>query len=149
MQDERGMTLIELLAVVVILSILMMIATISVIEVIKKSRDQAFVATAYSLYEAARLHVGAQKVEFLTPNQSETLTYKQLVDDGVFEPIIDPYTSKRLQPSGDSYVIVTKQSDGTITYAVCLKGETKQICEENGVPVDQLSVRDIQDRQDK
>lgn len=146
MQDERGMTLIELLAVVVILSILMMIATISVIEVIKKSRDQAFVATAYSLYEAARLHVGAQKVEFLTPNQSETLTYKQLVDDGVFEPIIDPYTSKRLQPSGDSYVIVTKQSDGTITYAVCLKGETKQICEENGVPVDQLSVNDIRDK---
>lgn len=146
MQDERGMTLIELLAVVGILSILMMIATISVIEVIKKSRDQAFVATAYSLYEAARLHVGAQKVEFLTPNQSETLTYKQLVDDGVFEPIIDPYTSKRLPPNDDSYVIVTKQSDGTMAYAVCLKGETKQICKEKGVPVDQLSVRDIQDR---
>ncbi|ACJ33013.1 type IV pilin protein [Anoxybacillus flavithermus] len=146
MKDERGMTLIELLAVIVILSILTMIATVSVVEIIKKSRDQAFVATAYSLYEAALLHVGAQKVEFLTPNKSEKLTYEQLVDDGVLEAIIDPYTSKRLPPNDDSYVIVTKQSDGTITYAVCLKGETKQICKENGVPVDQLSVNDIQDK---
>ena len=146
MQDERGMTLIELLAVIVILSILVMIATVSVVEIIKKSRDRAFVATAYTLYEAARLHVGAQKVEFLTPNESEILTYEQLANDGVIEVIIDPYTSKRLPPSDDSYVIVTKQSDGHIRYAVCLKGETKQICKENGVPVDQLSVNDIQDK---
>ncbi|MCQ5364708.1 hypothetical protein NOW01_06765 [Anoxybacillus salavatliensis] len=41
---------------------------------------------------------------------------------------------------------MTKQHDGTIAYAVCLKGETKQICKENGVPVDQLSINDIQDR---
>lgn len=146
MQDERGMTLIELLAVIVILAIVMMIATVSVVEVIKKSRDRAFVATAYTLYEAARLHVGAQKVEFLTPNESEILTYEQLANDGVIEVIIDPYTSKRLPPSDDSYVIVTKQSDGHIRYAVCLRGEMKQICKQNGVPVDQLSVDDIQDR---
>ncbi|KHF29679.1 hypothetical protein LR68_01463 [Anoxybacillus sp. BCO1] len=42
MQDERGMTLIELLAVILILSIVMTIATVSVVEIIKKSRDRAF-----------------------------------------------------------------------------------------------------------
>ncbi|GMB07469.1 type II secretion system protein [Thermolongibacillus altinsuensis] len=149
-KNEKGMTLIELLAVIVILGIVAAIASIAMRNVIEKSRAQAFVGHAYAMYEAARLHVGAQKVEFLQPNHSEKLTYQQLVNDGVLEPMKDPYTSRRLPPeTNESYVLVKKRSDGTLQYAICLKGETKQLCSYNEmqdeIPVEELSVTFIKD----
>jgi prepilin-type N-terminal cleavage/methylation domain-containing protein len=149
-KDEKGMTLIELLAVIVILGIVAAIASIAMSSVIEKSRAQAFVGNAYAMYEAARLHVGAQNVEFLQPNQSETLTYKQLVEDGVLEPMKDPYTSRQLSPeTNESYVLVKKTSAGSLQYAICLKGETKQLCSynetQNEIPVEELDVTLIKD----
>ncbi len=148
---NRGMTLLELLAVIVILGILSSIVVIVVLHVIEKAKAQAFVSDAYSLYEAARLHVGAEKVEFLSPRSSETLTYKQLVEDGVLEPIQDPFTGNVLSVENNpSYVLVKKGEDGKLEYSVCLKGETKQICtyskDSPEVPVDALSVEEIRER---
>jgi prepilin-type N-terminal cleavage/methylation domain-containing protein len=146
---NRGMTLIELLAVIVILGIIASIAVIIVLNVIEKSKAQAFVSDAYALYEAALLHVGAEKVEFFSPRRAEKLTYRQLVEDGVLEPIRDPYTGEILSPEHNpSYVLVKKQEDGQLQYFICLKGETKQICTYSEtspeVPVDALSIEEIQ-----
>jgi prepilin-type N-terminal cleavage/methylation domain-containing protein len=149
-RSNRGMTLIELLAVIVILGIIASIAVIIVFKVIEKSKDQAFVSDAYALYEAARLHVGAEKVEFFAPRSEANLTYRKLVEDGVLEPIRDPYTGNILSPEENrSYVLIKVQEDGQLQYSICLIGETKQICtysESNAeVPVDDLSIEEIQD----
>jgi general secretion pathway protein G len=148
---NRGMTLIELLAVIVILGIISSIVVIAVLHVIEKAKAQTFVSDAYSLYEAARLHVGAEKVEFLSPRSSEKLTYKQLVEDGVLEPIQDPFTGNVLSvENNSSYVLIKKGEDGKLEYSVCLIGETKQICtyseDSPEVPVDELSVEEIRER---
>jgi general secretion pathway protein G len=149
---NRGMTLIELLAVIVFLGIVSSIVVIVMLHVIEKAKAQAFVSDAYALYEAARLHVGAEKVEFLSPRRAEKLTYRQLVEDGVLEPIRDPYTGKILSPEhNSSYVLVKKQDDGQLQYSICLKGEAKQICtyseDSPEVPVNALSIEEIRERE--
>jgi general secretion pathway protein G len=150
LRSKRGMTLIELLAVIVILGIVSSIVVIAVFHIIEKSKERAFVSDAYTLYEAARLYVGAEKVEFL-PSRSSAITYKQLVEEGMLHPIQDPFTGNVLPlETNPSYVLVKKDEDGSLHYSICLKGETKQLCtyseQSPEVPVEALSVQQIRDR---
>jgi len=150
-RTKRGMTLIELLAVLTIIGIVAALAVVAVLELIEKARERAFVADAYAMYEAARLYVGAEKVEFLPARSSAVLSYGELVENGLLHPLDDPFTGRRLPPeTNSSYVLVTKQDDGTLAYAVCLKGETKQLCTYGGreepIPVDALAVEAIRGR---
>ncbi|MCJ1990394.1 type II secretion system protein [Lactococcus carnosus] len=54
-KDEEGMTLVELLAVIVILSIVAAIGGVAIAGVIQRSREDARVADIQMLYEAATL----------------------------------------------------------------------------------------------
>jgi prepilin-type N-terminal cleavage/methylation domain-containing protein len=148
---NRGMTLVELLAVIVIFGIVSSIAVVAVLQLIEKSKERAFVSDAYALYEAARLYVGAEKVEFLPARSSATLTYRQLVEEGMLHPLQDPFTGNVLPAeTNPSYVLITKGEDGSLNYSICLKGETKQLCTYSDtspeVPVEVLSVEQIRDR---
>ncbi|EZP76331.1 hypothetical protein H839_13679 [Parageobacillus genomosp. 1] len=148
---NRGMTLVELLAVIVIFGIVSSIAVVAVLQLIEKSKERAFVSDAYALYEAARLYVGAEKVEFLPARSSATLTYRQLVEEGMLHPLQDPFTGNVLPAeTNPSYVLITKGEDGSLNYSICLKGETKQLCTYSDtspeVPVEALSVEQIRDR---
>ncbi|PDM41492.1 pilus assembly protein PilE [Parageobacillus yumthangensis] len=150
LRTNRGMTLVELLAVLVILGIVSSIVVIAVLHIIEKSKERAFVSDAYTLYEAARLYVGAEKVEFL-PSRSSVITYKQLVEEGMLHPIQDPFTGNVLSlETNPSYVLVKKDEDGSLHYSICLKGETKQLCtyseQSPEIPVEALSVQQIRDR---
>ncbi|MCA0147427.1 type II secretion system GspH family protein [Rossellomorea vietnamensis] len=55
LKNERGLTLVELLAVIVILGIIAAIAVPSIGAVIKNSKDDAKVAEALQIIDAARL----------------------------------------------------------------------------------------------
>ncbi|OQP06406.1 pilus assembly protein PilE [Geobacillus sp. 46C-IIa] len=152
-RTKRGMTIIELLAVLVIVGIVAAVAVIAVLDVVEKARERAFVSDAYGLYEAARRYVGAENVEFLPARSSAVLSYRELVEHGLFHPIQDPFTGNVLSiETNPSYVLVTKQEDGGIDYAVCLKGETKQLCDYGGggreqpIPVEALTGEAIRDR---
>jgi general secretion pathway protein G len=151
LRANRGMTLIELLAVIVILGIVSSIAVVAVLQLIEKSKERAFVSDGYMLYEAARFYVGAEKVEFLPARSSAALTYRQLVEEGLLHPLQDPFTGHVLPAeTNPSYVLITKDEDGSLHYSICLKGETKQMCTYSDtspeVPVEALSVEQIRDR---
>ena len=57
LKDQRGLTLVELLAVIVILGIIAAIAVPSIGGIINKSREDAIKADALQILNAAKMHV--------------------------------------------------------------------------------------------
>ena len=62
LKNQKGLTLVELLAVIVILGIIAAIAVPAVANIIENSRKDAHVANAESLYNAARLAVVSENL---------------------------------------------------------------------------------------
>lgn len=135
--NDKGMTLIELLAIIVILGIISAIAVTVMTKVIENTKDRAFVANALALKEAATFYIRQEIAEGNNPK--ERITYKELADRQFIDSFTDPDTGNYLQPSEESYVEII----GTRVAAVCLKGEKRNLCSKNGldtaIPIDELS----------
>jgi prepilin-type N-terminal cleavage/methylation domain-containing protein len=142
-RDNRGVTLVELLVVVVILSIIATVSVIAIGNIIQNQRDKAFVGNAYMLVEAARLYLTEQQIQGQSVGR---IPYQLLVERDWMEELIDPYTSTKLNhQENHSYVSV---KDGTVE-GVCLKGHTKNLCFFDGsvqpIPLKALSVELIRE----
>ena len=122
-KDQRGLTLVELLAVVVILAIVAAIAFVLIGNVIDNSKQDAHVSNAQQIISAAKTYEstvsdidGSVKVETL---QSEGLLDKNLAD---------PW--KKATDYGKN-ATVTKNTDGEYTITnfdghKCTLGEAKE-----------------------
>ncbi|MBR2076222.1 MAG: prepilin-type N-terminal cleavage/methylation domain-containing protein [Exiguobacterium sp.] len=123
LKDERGLTLVELLVVVVILGIIAAIAVVAIGGIIENSKKDAMVADAKQMVSAAKLYVASNEVgngaiiRFVGDVDAGELDAKNMID-----------TMK--DPFGEDYkngvVKVTKSSDNKYTYSVWLAG-TKRI----------------------
>ncbi|MEK5490535.1 prepilin-type N-terminal cleavage/methylation domain-containing protein [Paenibacillus sp. FSL R7-0297] len=113
-ENQKGFTLIELLAVIVILGIIAVIAIPMIGNIVTNSRENADLATARQIYEAARLYViGEQNGNFST-NTSVTLATLQTanyIDVG----LVLPSTKLPLTPAS---TIVTFNTDGVLQTVV-------------------------------
>ena len=111
-KDQRGLTLVELLAVVVILAIVAAIAFILIGNVIENSRKDAHVSNAQQLISAAKLwEASGNQIK------DSGVTYATLKSDGHLGTITDPWTKKEY---GESTSIVTKTGN---EYHVKLSGD--------------------------
>ncbi|WML40714.1 type II secretion system protein [Neobacillus sp. OS1-2] len=139
--NEDGLTLLELLAVIVILGIISTIAFISISRVIQDSKDRAFVGNAFALKEAASLFLREESVNEKAPR--EMITYQELVEADYLDEFKDPDTGEYLQASSDSFVLV----NGSSITAVCLKGQTRNLCSYSGddsaIPIKDLTATRI------
>lgn len=126
-QDERGMTLIELLAVIVILGIIAAIGVIAISGVIQKQKDQAFVGNALALKEGASIYIQQQLAQ--GDELPEIVTYENLSEERIIDRIKDPDTGHYLEPTENSYVQLT----GNAPSAVCLIGDRRNLCSKDGV----------------
>ena len=85
-RDEEGMTLVELLAVIVILSIVAAMGGVAIAGVIQRSREDARVADVQMLYEAATLaessdsYISKQKAPVTAGGSKTDITAKDLND---------------------------------------------------------------------
>ena len=109
-KDERGLTLVELLAVVVILAIIGTIAFVIIGNVVENSKQDAHVANAQQMISAAKLAESSGELVF-----TETKSSVAATDLTTLEPLTNPWT-KNSYSEGAS---VSKNID-TNVYSVTL-----------------------------
>ena len=137
--NNRGYTLVEILAVVAILGILSGVAIMGVSRYLTKSREQAYDNIAESSYDATVNYIMEKNISV---NQGGTeVLLSELVDLGYLDTPIDPKTKKAecscsKNDSCKSYVkVTTLPNSDSLTldeykYEVnitCLSGYKKQV----------------------
>jgi type IV pilus assembly protein PilA len=140
--NQKGFTLIEMLAILVILGVVSGIAVVSISRVIADTRDRAFVGNAYALRDAANLFL---KQKILDGKTLTEISYADLYVSDFIDEIKDPDTGSYLTASNPSYLQVT----GEKITGVCFIGEERNLCTYKGitgpVPIEDLSVELIED----
>lgn len=87
-KNQKGLTLIELLAVIVILAIIAAIAIPSISAIIRNTERNAHISNAHQMVDAARLYVATHGYT----GDSMDITHQQLVEKGFLNALIkDPY----------------------------------------------------------
>ncbi|MBB6445866.1 type II secretion system protein [Bacillus benzoevorans] len=143
LKNQKGMTLIELLAVIVILGIIAAIAIPSIGGLIDNSRKDAHVANAQQMISAAKMAVSSDNGVFPKVNTKVYLSLDYLEKKGYMETLKDPdggltatdgyargtavaadgtYTGAK----EESYVEVANTA-GKLSYSVALVGSEKSI----------------------
>ncbi|WP_214700661.1 prepilin-type N-terminal cleavage/methylation domain-containing protein [Exiguobacterium sp. s57] len=118
LKDERGLTLVELLVVVVILGIIAAIAVVAIGGIIENSKKDAMVADARQMVSAAKLYTASNPVSTDTTMKFAGTTGSvdgtQYVDN-----LKDPFTDS----AGYTTAYVTiKPASGKYTYSVNVIG---------------------------
>ncbi|MGL5530811.1 MAG: type II secretion system protein [Culicoidibacterales bacterium] len=110
-KNQKGITLVELLAVMVIVGIIAAISIPAIGNLIENTRKDAFVATAQSIQDAARI-VATQDAAC---NKTCTVAFDATA---TADTTVDGTSYIENMPSDvtDAYVVVTN-TDGTVTYA--------------------------------
>ncbi|MCT4776579.1 MULTISPECIES: prepilin-type N-terminal cleavage/methylation domain-containing protein [Exiguobacterium] len=128
LKDERGLTLVELLVVVVILGIIAAIAVVAIGGIIENSRKDAMVADAKQMVSAAKIHT--------TSNPGDDTLVFTTGGNGL------EYVEGLKDPFGDggygTAQVVIDETSGKYTYTVQLIGASKAIGEEE--PLAEASV---------
>jgi type IV pilus assembly protein PilA len=105
LKNERGLTLVELLAVIVILGIIAAIAVPSVSTLINKSNNKAKVAEAVEIIDAAKLYVADNNVQ-VQNGSNLNLSW------GYLDPYLDHVKDKNFTVS------VVTDGNGKVTYYI-------------------------------
>ncbi|MBB5324575.1 type IV pilus assembly protein PilA [Anoxybacillus tepidamans] len=146
LKNQKGLTLIELLAVVVILGIISAIAVPSIGGLIDNSKKDAHVANAQQMINAAKIAVTSNAKMLPQGSGSIIISLKYLEDEGYLETLKDPdggdngntrgyqlgaypASNQTTYPYGDdtgSYVKVTK-TNNKLSYEVKLVNQSRGV----------------------
>lgn len=147
-KNQKGFTLIEMLAVVILLAILMAIAVGSYYSYIKKSRDDSFKIAENTIQNDVKNAyadcLSNSKSEFCINHsgygeKNDKIYLKELIDAGYSEQIKNPYDTNSFCDASASYVtVIGNNTDNNSSYLTCLVcGDKKSnSCENATIYVD-------------
>lgn len=136
--SREAFTLIELLAVIVILGILMSIAVIGYSYSQRKAKDDALKLTITTIESSLNDHLNNCAMGYYDENDTICSKYKipevkkgttkvwlvDLINDSLIEPVSNPYNTSEKCNANSSYVLVTNTSKDDMNvsydYLVCL-----------------------------
>ncbi|TWI57096.1 competence type IV pilus major pilin ComGC [Halalkalibacter nanhaiisediminis] len=147
-KNEKGLTLIELLAVVVILGIIAAIAVPSIGGIIDNSKKDAHVANAQQMINSARLAVtGNPSLQPQNNANTKVISLKYLEEEGYIETIADPDSGgyltgtaaggARIGDNSQSYVLVTRDNTANFSFSVKLLNGIRGVQTSSKGPVNQ------------
>ncbi|SEM51314.1 type IV pilus assembly protein PilA [Terribacillus saccharophilus] len=108
LKSEKGFTLVELLAVIVILAILAAIAIPAIGSIIAKSKQDSIDASAQQMIEAARLAEAAGDLK-----RGGSISLDTLVEDGYLKRPVNPDTDEAIDNGN-----VKLSTDGEFTATI-------------------------------
>lgn len=121
LKNQKGLTLIELLAVIVILGIVAAIAVPSIGKIIDNSNKDAHVANAEAMVNAAKLYVSSQNISVSDKEATPTnITLETLIANGFMDDIKDPSNKSSTYAPAGTLVAIYKPAGGAAVYKVTL-----------------------------
>lgn len=146
LKNQKGLTLVEVLAVIVILGIIAAIAIPAVNTMIDKSRDEAHRANAQLIIDSARMYVTVEDLLGGGTN-STSVSAEDLVDEGYLAKLpTDPDNKGKTYHPTATVVTVERDQSGVISYAITLardgQGQNTHFYFSN-VPENEVSTKEI------
>jgi len=133
-KNERGLTLIELLAVIVILGIIAAIAIPAIGGMIDNSKKDAHVANVQQMINAAKIAATSDKDLIPADKSTKKITLKQLEDDGYLETVKDPDKTQNGYDENNLYVRIANENN-KLSYSVKLINAERGVQTKPGGPI--------------